>query len=324
MQQVIAVSLCATHAFSKQVRPAIRLLKGLGVEGDAHHGVTVKHRSRVRQDPTQPNLRQVHLIHEELHDELRASGFAIGPGTMGESITTRGVDLLCLPTGTRLRLGESALVELTGLRNPCSQLDNYQPGLTAAVLGRDEQGNLIRKAGVMAIVLEDGEVRPGDAIDIQLPPPCRTGPWRRSEAIRRDSGRTLREGLRSNVGKHRSTTRSHSMYKQSLAALFVMATLAGCASTKVQNPVNYITFRNEPLVKDVEKGMSQQEVLRIGGTPSGTQKRLMKPGSCNSYILNKDGQQQPFYVSFDGSGKVDGSGFLSCSELDRHERDARP
>ncbi|MCT7343037.1 MOSC domain-containing protein [Pseudomonas aeruginosa] len=169
MQQVIAVSLCATHAFSKQVRPAIRLLKGLGVEGDAHHGVTVKHRSRVRQDPTQPNLRQVHLIHEELHDELRASGFAIGPGTMGENITTRGVDLLGLPTGTRLRLGESALVELTGLRNPCSQLDNYQPGLTAAVLDRDEQGNLIRKAGVMAIVLEDGEVRPGDAIDIQLP-----------------------------------------------------------------------------------------------------------------------------------------------------------
>ncbi len=119
MQQVIAVSLCATHAFSKQVRPAIRLLN---------------------------------------------------PGTMGENITTRGVDLLGLPTGTRLRLGESALVELTGLRNPCSQLDNYQPGLTAAVLGRDEQGNLIRKAGVMAIVLEDGEVRPGDAIDIQLPP----------------------------------------------------------------------------------------------------------------------------------------------------------
>lgn len=185
MQQVIAVSLCATHAFSKQVRPAIRLLKGLGVEGDAHHGVTVKHRSRVRQDPTQPNLRQVHLIHEELHDELRASGFAIGPGTMGENITTRGVDLLGLPTGTRLRLGESALVELTGLRNPCSQLDNYQPGLTAAVLGRDEQGNLIRKAGVMAIVLEDGEVRPGDAIDIQLPP-CRAGPGeglRQSAAI---------------------------------------------------------------------------------------------------------------------------------------------
>ncbi|UTN86999.1 MOSC domain-containing protein [Pseudomonas aeruginosa] len=185
MQQVIAVSLCATHAFSKQVRPAIRLLKGLGVEGDAHHGVTVKHRSRVRQDPTQPNLRQVHLIHEELHDELRASGFAIGPGTMGENITTRGVDLLGLPTGTRLRLGESALVELTGLRNPCSQLDNYQPGLTAAVLGRDEQGNLIRKAGVMAIVLEDGEVRPGDAIDIQLPPAA-PGPGeslRRSAAI---------------------------------------------------------------------------------------------------------------------------------------------
>lgn len=171
MQQVIAVSLCATHAFSKQGRPAIRLLKGLGVEGDAHSGVTVKHRSRVRQDPTQPNLRQVHLIHAELHDELRAGGFAIAPGTLGENITTRGIDLLALPTGTLLRLGESAIVELTGLRNPCAQLDNYQPGLTAAVLGRDEQGNLLRKAGVMATVLEGGEVRPGDAIHVELPPP---------------------------------------------------------------------------------------------------------------------------------------------------------
>ncbi|MDN6855781.1 osmotically-inducible lipoprotein OsmE [Pseudomonas sp. CAN2814] len=114
------------------------------------------------------------------------------------------------------------------------------------------------------------------------------------------------------------------MYKRSLLALVVLASMAGCASTKVQNPVNYITFRDEALVRNVEKGMSQEEVLKIGGTPSSTQKRLMKPGSCNSYILSKDGQQQPFYVSFDGSGKVDGSGFLTCSELDRHERDYQP
>ncbi|AGI26232.1 osmotically-inducible lipoprotein OsmE [Pseudomonas sp. MT3] len=114
------------------------------------------------------------------------------------------------------------------------------------------------------------------------------------------------------------------MDKRSLLALLVLASLAGCASTRVQNPVNYITFRDEPLVRNVDKGMTGEQVLRIGGPPSATQKRLMNPGSCNSYILSKDGQQQPFYVSFDGSGKVDGSGFMSCSELDRHERDYQP
>lgn len=141
-----------------------------GVEGDAHLGVTVKHRSRVAVDPSQPNLRQVHLIHAELHDELRAAGFEITAGQMGENITTRGIDLLGLPTGTRLVLGADAVVEVTGLRNPCAQLDQFRPGLLAAVLGRDENGNLVRKAGIMGVVLASGDVRPGDLIQVELPP----------------------------------------------------------------------------------------------------------------------------------------------------------
>ncbi len=167
---VQAVSCSPTHTFTKSNQRSIRLLTGLGVEGDAHLGETVKHRSRVARDPSQPNLRQVHLIHAELHDELRAAGFTVSDGQMGENITTRGINLLELPTGTRLRLGQTAVVEVTGLRNPCNQLNYFQPGLMAAVLGRDEHGALIRKAGVMAIVLADGEVRPGDPIIIELPP----------------------------------------------------------------------------------------------------------------------------------------------------------
>jgi MOSC domain-containing protein YiiM len=166
---VIAVSRSATHTFSKANQDSIRLLAGLGVDGDAHMGKTVKHRSRVAADPTQPNLRQVHLIHAELHDELRAGGFAVTAGQMGENITTRGIDLLGLPTGTRLHIGEATVIEITGLRNPCDQLDQFQSGLRAAVQGRDEQGNLIRKAGVMGIVLASGEVRRGDRMRIELP-----------------------------------------------------------------------------------------------------------------------------------------------------------
>jgi MOSC domain-containing protein YiiM len=154
----------------KPNQDVIRILTGLGVEGDAHLGVTVKHRSRVAADPTQPNLRQVHLVHAELHDELRGAGFAVKPGEMGENVTTRGVDLLGLPTGTRLHLGPTAIVEVTGLRNPCMQLDKIQKGLMEANLDRDADGNLIRKAGIMGIVLADGEVRPGDAIEVELPP----------------------------------------------------------------------------------------------------------------------------------------------------------
>ena len=158
------------HSFGKPDRRSIRLLAGLGVEGDAHLGVTVQHRSRVAADPSQPNLRQVHLIHAELHDELRAAGFDVAAGQMGENITTRGVDLLGLPTGTRLYLGDDAVVEVAGLRNPCAQLDHFQPGLLAAVLGRDGAGNLVRKVGVMGIVQVGGEVRPGNAVRVELPP----------------------------------------------------------------------------------------------------------------------------------------------------------
>ncbi len=166
---VIAVSRSPTHTMSKPNQARIRLLAGLGVEGDAHLGRTIKHRSRVKRDPTQPNLRQVHLIHAELHDELRAQGFSLLPGQMGENVTTRCIDLLGLPTGTRLRLGDTAVVEITGLRNPCGQLDGLQPGLMAATLDRDDGGKLIRKAGVMGIVIIGGEVCAGDEVIIELP-----------------------------------------------------------------------------------------------------------------------------------------------------------
>jgi MOSC domain-containing protein YiiM len=167
---VMAVSQSLTHTFTKQKQDSIRLLPGLGVEGDAHQGKTVKHRSRVARDPSQPNLRQVHLIHAELHDELQIAGFAVSAGQMGENITMRGVDLLRLPTGTRLHIGKTVIIEVTGLRNPCVQLDHFQAGLMAAVLERDKQGNLIRKAGIMAIVLTGGKVWPGNTITIELPP----------------------------------------------------------------------------------------------------------------------------------------------------------
>jgi MOSC domain-containing protein YiiM len=164
---------------SKANRETIALLAGLGVDGDAHRGRTVKHRSRVRRDPTAPNLRQVHLIHSELHDELRAAGFRVAEGQMGENVTTRGVDLLGLPVGARLRLGGEAVVEVTGLRNPCVQLDGIQPGLMQATLDRDQDGKLVRKAGVMGVVLAGGEVRVGDPIEVELPPV----PHRRLEPV---------------------------------------------------------------------------------------------------------------------------------------------
>jgi MOSC domain-containing protein YiiM len=176
---VTAVSRSGTHTMSKPNEESIRLVEGLGVEGDAHLGVTVKHRSRVAKDPTVPNLRQVHLIHAELIDELRAQGFEMAPGKMGENVTTRGVDLLGLPTGTQLRLGDAAVVEVTGLRNPCHQLNGLQMGLMAATLDRDAEGNLVRKAGIMAVVIAGGEVRPGDGIAVDLP----AAPHRKLEAV---------------------------------------------------------------------------------------------------------------------------------------------
>lgn len=167
---VEAVCRAPEHRLGKDPVPVIRLLAGVGVEGDVHAGATVRHRSRVARDPATPNLRQVHLIHGELHDELRERGFPVEAGTMGENVTTRGVDLLALPTGTRLTLGDAAVVELTGVRNPCVQLDGFRPGLMAAVLDRDEAGRLVRRSGVMAVVVTGGEVHPGDAIAVALPP----------------------------------------------------------------------------------------------------------------------------------------------------------
>jgi MOSC domain-containing protein YiiM len=144
---VSAVSSSPAHTFSKPTRDAIRLLAGLGVEGDAHLGATIRHRHRARRNAALPNLRQVHLIHAELHDELRAAGFAVAEGEMGENVTTRGVDLLSLPSGTRLRLGDAAVVEVTGLREPCVQLNRYRKGLVKAVTVRDEHGGPGYKAG---------------------------------------------------------------------------------------------------------------------------------------------------------------------------------
>lgn len=169
--RVIAVARDGEHRFSKQATNEIRIAAGLGVEGDAHLGRQVKHRSRVRIDPSQPNLRQVHLIHAELFDELASKGFRVGPAELGENITTRGIDLLALPTGTLLRIGTEVILEVTGLRNPCRQIDKFQPGLLAAVVERSSDGRLIRKTGIMTIVRAGGTVRPGNPIDAELPAP---------------------------------------------------------------------------------------------------------------------------------------------------------
>jgi MOSC domain-containing protein YiiM len=168
--KVVAVASDQDHKFSKPARASIRLIAGLGVEGDAHFGEKVQHLSRIKRDPDSPNLRQVHLIHAELHDELRAKGFPVAPGQMGENVTTRGIDLLGLPENARLHLGADAIVEVKGLRNPCLKLDSLQKGLMAATLDKDGDGNLVRKAGVMGIVIAGGEVRAGDEIRIALPP----------------------------------------------------------------------------------------------------------------------------------------------------------
>lgn len=166
---IVAVSQSGEHSFTKPNQDGITLLAGLGIEGDAHAGVTVKHRSRVARDPSQPNLRQVHLIHEELFADLERNGFTVTPGDLGENITTSGLDLLGLPVGTLLYLGDAAIVEVTGLRNPCRQIDDFRGGLLKQVLGRDDDGNVIRKAGVMSVVREGGLVRPGDPIKVEPP-----------------------------------------------------------------------------------------------------------------------------------------------------------
>ncbi len=167
----MAVHRNSSHGIGKDTVAVIELRAGHGVLGDVHAGTTVQHRSRLGIDPAPPNLRQVHLIASELHDELQARGFDVAAGHMGENVTTRGVDLLALPTGTRLALGADAVVELTGLRNPCRQLDGIQAGLMNAVLRRDEERQLVRRAGVMAVVVASGEVRAGDTVGVTVPAP---------------------------------------------------------------------------------------------------------------------------------------------------------
>ncbi len=166
---VLSVSRDSAHRFTKPSCEAITLLEGLGVAGDAHLGVTVQHRSRVVADPSQPNLRQVHLIHSELFAEVAAVGFTLRPGDMGENVTTAGIDLLALPRGARLLIGPDALVEVTGLRNPCAQINAFEPGLLKTMVGHDDEGRVIRKAGIMGIVLQSGVIRPGDKITVTLP-----------------------------------------------------------------------------------------------------------------------------------------------------------
>jgi hypothetical protein len=168
---VLAVCSASGHDFSKPLRGRIDLVEGLGVAGDAHCGARVQHRSRVAIDPTQPNLRQVHLIHSELFSELAAQGFNVLPGQLGENLTTNGINLLGLPQGTRLHVGASAVIEVTGLRSPCYQIDQFQQGLTKALVSRNGDGRVVRKAGIMSIVLASGEVRPGDSIQVDLPAP---------------------------------------------------------------------------------------------------------------------------------------------------------
>jgi MOSC domain-containing protein YiiM len=169
LAEVFSVSASPTHSISKAPFLFVRLVAGLGVEGDAHAGEKVKHRHRAAKAPNEPNLRQVHLIQSELHDELNARGFALTPGAMGENLTTRGLDLLNLPVGARLRLGSEAIIEITGLREPCKLLDKVRPGLMAATIERRAGGEIWRKAGVMAVVLAGGMVRTGDAIVVELP-----------------------------------------------------------------------------------------------------------------------------------------------------------
>lgn len=168
---VIAVAKNEGHNFSKKIFPEIEIIAGLGVDGDAHLGETVKHRSRVKADPTQPNLRQVHLIHSELFDEVVEKGFSVKPAELGENITTEGVDLLGLPRHAVLEIGKDVRLEVTGLRNPCAQIYNFQKGLLSAVVDKGPNGELIRKSGIMTVVLAGGHVRAGDAINVKLPDP---------------------------------------------------------------------------------------------------------------------------------------------------------
>jgi len=167
--RVVAVCSSPRHGFRKQPQLSIRLLAGRGVEGDAHCGETVQHLYLKRRDPSQPNRTQVHLLPVELFADVSPAGYRIAPGDLGENITTEGIDLRMLPLGTLLRIGDEAVVELTGLRTPCTQIDRFQPGLMKLVIERNEMDKVFAKAGVMGIVMQAGDVAPGAAIRVELP-----------------------------------------------------------------------------------------------------------------------------------------------------------
>ena len=173
MGLVLAVAARDGHGLGKTPCWAIKLVAGEGVEGDAHRGVTVKHRSRVAKDPSQPSLRQVHLIHAELLDELASKGFEVTAGQLGENILTHRIDLLALPAGTHMVFPSGAQLKITGLRNPCHQINGHTPGLMDALLDKADDGSLIRKGGVMAVVLEGGLVSVNDDVKIVFP----SEPW---------------------------------------------------------------------------------------------------------------------------------------------------
>lgn len=177
--QVLAVHSSPTHKFSKRQDLFVNLIAGIGVAGDAHAGEKVRHRSRVLADPDQPNLRQVHLIASELLDEVNAEGFDVAFGALGENVTTRGIDLIYLPRGTRLHLGDEAVLVVTGLRNPCSQIEKFRPGLLKRMIGRREDGSPLLRTGIMSIVTKGGLVRQGDPIRVELP----DGPHVRLEKV---------------------------------------------------------------------------------------------------------------------------------------------
>lgn len=166
---VSGVSSDAEHRFSKPPKQHITLVENHGVEGDAHAGKHVRHRFIAKVRPMQANRRQVHLIRAELFDELREAGHPIGPGDLGENVTTAGLKLEHLPLGTRLHLGETAVVELTGLRTPCALIDRFQKGLRKKMLG-----GVLRpkyKCGVLGVVVAGGRVEPGDRVRVEAPPP---------------------------------------------------------------------------------------------------------------------------------------------------------
>lgn len=168
--EVLAVSRSPAHGFRKTPQESITLLAGLGVEGDAHAGRTAQHLYRKRLDPTAPNLAQVHFLQVELFEEMAARGFTLAPGVMGENVLTQGIDLINLPTGTLFRIGRDAIVEISGIREPCKQIEGVAKGLTKALVGRDAAGHVVRKAGIMGVVTVGGRVAAGDAIVVTLPP----------------------------------------------------------------------------------------------------------------------------------------------------------